>query len=122
VKDWAMTAMASVVGSPALGPVPYMHRPSAAENPQSPLSHHYLDSTHATAGVLSLQLARGGGSIGTSWFRGGEADENRTGADLGPLDSWAVRGSLQRGAWDGQISGGRLESPDVTHPGDVTRL
>ena len=32
-----------VVGSPALGPEPFMHRPSAAENPTAPLSHHMLD-------------------------------------------------------------------------------
>ncbi len=38
------------VGSPALGPTVFMHRPSAAENPSSPLSHHMLDSTAHHAG------------------------------------------------------------------------
>jgi hypothetical protein len=40
------------VGSPALGPAPFMHRPSAAENPTAPLSHDMLDSTHVTPGVV----------------------------------------------------------------------
>jgi hypothetical protein len=46
--SWTMTATAAAVGAPALGPPPFMHRPSAAENPQSPLAHHHLDSVHIT--------------------------------------------------------------------------
>ena len=34
------------VGEPALGPVAFMHRSSAIENPSSPLGHHWQDSTH----------------------------------------------------------------------------
>src|SRR4029079_4728796 len=41
-----------VVGTPTLGPTPFMHRPSAAENPQVPLAHHEMDSTHSTPGVI----------------------------------------------------------------------
>src|ERR1041384_4753325 len=33
---------ASLVGSPALGPTAFMHRDSARDNPQAPLSHHSL--------------------------------------------------------------------------------
>ncbi|MCM3879092.1 MAG: hypothetical protein ND807_03190 [Vicinamibacterales bacterium] len=119
---WAMTATAAVVGSPALGPTAYMHRASAAENPQAPLSHHNLDSTHATPGVLSFGLARGSGVVEGSWFRGREPDERRTDIDLGALDSFAVRGTWKRGAWEAQASGGWLNEPDPAHPGDVTRL
>src|SRR5262249_22672583 len=31
------------VGEPSLGPVAFMHRASAAENPLAPLSHHTFD-------------------------------------------------------------------------------
>jgi hypothetical protein len=43
---------AYLVGSAALGPTPFMHRESARSNPQAPLTHHQLDSTHH-AGVLT---------------------------------------------------------------------
>ena len=43
----------------ALGPTPFMHRESARDNPQAPLAHHYLDSTHITPGVLT-----GGAEVG----------------------------------------------------------
>ena len=33
-------------GEPALGPVAFMHRASASENPMAPLSHHTFDSSH----------------------------------------------------------------------------
>jgi hypothetical protein len=120
--SWKVTTTASVVGTPALGPTPFMHRRSAAENPQAPLSHHTMDSTHATPGVVSIQLARGGAGVEGSWFHGTEPDERRTDIDLGALDSWSLRGTLIRGAWEAQASGGRLKNPDFSHPGDVTRL
>ena len=43
---------ADLVGSPTLGPTAFMHRESARDNPQVPLTHHDLDSTHITPGVL----------------------------------------------------------------------
>jgi hypothetical protein len=36
---------ADLVGTPTLGPTPFMHRASARDNPQVPLTHHYLDSS-----------------------------------------------------------------------------
>ena len=92
-----LTTMAAAVGAPALGPPPFMHRPSAAENPQSPLGHHHLDSVHITPGVLTLGVSRSGMAIETSWFRGREPDEKRTDIDLGALDSWSLRGSWTKG-------------------------
>ena len=38
---------------PALGPVTYIHRESASENPAAPLSHHLQDSTHTSFGVVT---------------------------------------------------------------------
>ena len=44
---------------PAIGPVAFMHRASAMENPMSPLSHHTLDSTHIAFGVVTAAVDRG---------------------------------------------------------------
>jgi hypothetical protein len=51
---------ADLVGSPTLGPAAFMHRPSAYGNPQVPLSHHFLDSTHITPGVVRGGISRKG--------------------------------------------------------------
>jgi hypothetical protein len=123
VGGYRLLLNAAAVGSPAIGPQPFMHRPSAAENPQAPLSHHYLDSTHITPGVLTAALSRGAWGLETSWFRGREPDEQRTDFDLGALDSWSVRGSWKRSAWNAQVSGGHITNPEITEPGrDVARL
>src|SRR5689334_6342591 len=47
------------VGSPALGPTPFMHRPSAEDNPSVPLSHHQMDATHITHGVVTGGVTQG---------------------------------------------------------------
>jgi hypothetical protein len=47
-----LVAGLDVVGSPTLGPPAFMHRPSARDNPQAPLSHHHMDSSHVTPGVV----------------------------------------------------------------------
>ena len=41
-------------GEPALGPPTFMHRLSAMDNPDAPISHHWQDSTHITFGVATL--------------------------------------------------------------------
>ena len=35
-------------GEPALGPPAFMHRFSGEDNPEAPITHHWLDSTHIT--------------------------------------------------------------------------
>ena len=47
------------VGEPALGPVAFMHRASAADNPTAPLGHHTFDSTHVAFGVVTAAVDRG---------------------------------------------------------------
>jgi hypothetical protein len=113
---------ASLVGSPALGPPAFMHRPSAYGNPQAPLSHHFLDSTHITPGVLSASIGKSGVGIEASLFHGREPDEDRTDIDLGRLDSYALRVSWTRGPWSAQASGGRLKLPEAITPYDADRL
>ncbi|TAM42088.1 hypothetical protein EPN54_01340, partial [bacterium] len=64
-------------GEPALGPPAFMHRFSAMDNPEAPLGHHWLDSTHITFGVATLGYIFGPFKIDGSVFRGREPNENR---------------------------------------------
>jgi hypothetical protein len=112
----------AVVGTPAFGPTAFMHRASAADNPQAPLSHHYMDSTHITPGVLTLGGTAGAWSLAGSWFRGREPDEDRTDLDLGPLDSYSVRLGWTRGQWRAQASGAALTMPELVTPYDAKKL
>lgn len=113
---------ADLIGAPTLGPAAFMHRPSAAENPQAPLSHHYLDSTHITAGVLRAGIGHGVWRIEGSVFHGREPDEDRVDIDLGRLDSAAVRLAWTRGAWAAQLSGGWLTQPERITPYDAKKV
>ena len=64
-------------GEPALGPVTFMHRPSALDNPNSPISHHWVDATHITFGVATIGIRVGKFKIEGSSFTGREPDEDR---------------------------------------------
>jgi hypothetical protein len=109
------------VGTPPIGPPPFMHRLSATENPQAPLGHHYLDSTHVTHGVVTGGLRVAGWGIEGGAFQGREPDEDRTDFDLGPLDSYAVRASWTHGSWYAQVSNAWLTRPERLSPYDSTR-
>jgi len=113
---------ADLVGSPTLGPVAFMHRDSARDNPQVPLTHHFLDSTHITTGVLRGGVDTGDLTFEASVFRGEEPNENRLNIDAPRLDSWAARVQYNAGPWHAQFSGGRLHEPAWFDPLDVTLL
>ena len=113
---------ADLVGPAALGPTPFMHRESARDNPQAPLGHHYLDSTHITPGVLTGGVGVGQLTFEASWFRGEEPDEFRFNIASPWLDSWSVRGQWRRGPWQAQMSGGIIHKPSWFEPYDVARL
>jgi len=119
----ALTLAGAPVGEPALGPIAFMHRSSAAENPMSPLGHHTLDSTHIAMGVLTAAVDRGPFQIETSVFHGAEPDEDRWDLmDPGALDSWSVRGWYRpTDTWSLQLSHGFLKSPEALVEGDVRR-
>lgn len=118
-----LTAEASLVGEPALGPPVFMHRASATSNPQVPLGHHQLDATHVTSSVLTIAATARQWTLAASAFHGREPDENRTDLDLGALDSWSARLLWSSGTWQAQVSGGRLQRPEAVEPdSDVTRL
>jgi len=113
---------ADVVGEPALGPPVFMHRESARDNPSAPLTHHYMDSTHVSYGVLRSGVEIGEVMVEASAFRGEEPDENRLNIEAPRLDSWSSRVSWRRGPWQAQFSGGHLHQPEWFEPTDVTRL
>jgi hypothetical protein len=118
----AIVAAGDLVGSPTLGPPVFMHRPSAVDNPQAPLSHHHLDSSHITPGVVRGGIDAGPWRFEGSWFRGREPDDNRADLDLGALDSTALRIAWTRGTWSAQISAARLTKPEVVTPYDAKKL
>jgi hypothetical protein len=122
VAAFTVTAGADLVGSPTLGPTAYMHRASAAHNPQAPLSHHYLDSTHITPGVVRAGIGTRGLTLEASTFHGREPDEERTDVDLGKLDSFAVRAGWTNGRWRAQASAAQLTLPEAVTPYDARRL
>jgi hypothetical protein len=120
---YRLTLAGAPVGEPALGPVAFMHRASAAENPTAPLGHHTFDATHIAMGVLTAGVDRGPWTIESSIFRGREPDEQRWDLmDPGPLDSWSVRGWFRpNDQWTFQLSHGFLNEPEPLEPGDVRR-
>jgi hypothetical protein len=110
-------------GEPALGPVAFMHRPSALPNPDAPISHHWVDATHITFGVATAGVRFGKFKLEGSSFTGREPDENRYDFDKARFDSWSGRLSVNpSGNWALQVSHGFLKSPETLHPGeDITR-
>ena len=107
---------------PALGPVAFMHRASARENPMSPLSHHTFDSTHIAFGVVTAAVDRGRWTLEGSVFNSREPDEDRWDFDFGALDSVAGRLWFRPDdRWEFQFSSGRLKEPEGPGHGDIVR-
>jgi hypothetical protein len=107
------------IGDPALGPVAYPHRASAAENPLAALGHHQEDSTHIADDVVTVGLAYRIARLEASGFHGREPDENRWNIDQGKIDSWSTRVTVQPGKnWSGQFSYGRIKSPEALFPSE----
>ena len=104
-------------GEPALGPPTFMHRLSAMDNPDAPISHHWQDSTHITFGVATLGAVWKNVKLEGSIFTGREPDENRYDFDQPRFDSYSGRIS-----WNPtrdlalQVSHGYLHSPEAVEP------
>lgn len=114
---------AAPVGDPALGPVAFPHRVSAAELPQAALGHHLQDSTHISNEVVTAGLGWGMFGIEASGFHGREPDEYRWNIDHGGIDSYSARLTVAPTArWSGQVSAGHLTQPEALEPGDQTRV
>jgi len=113
-----MYVYAAPVGDPALGPVAFPHRASAAELPLAPITHHMLDSTHISFNVITAGAILGPLTAEASAFHGHEPDENRWNIDGGRIDSWAARVRYQPTRnLDFQVSEGRLTHPEAVEPG-----
>jgi len=107
---------------PALGPVTYLHRASAADLPLAPLSHHLQDSTHTSFGVVTTGFILDRFKLEASAFNGHEPDEERWSIQLAPLTSWSARAFVAPARnWAAQYSIGRLDHPEALEPGSQWR-
>jgi len=115
---------AAPVGAPALGPLAYPHRASAAEDPIAPLGHHLQDSTHIANDVLTFGFTHRAVRLEASGFHGREPDEHRWNLDSGGIDSWSTRITVNPEAnWSFQYSIGQLHNPEELAPNeDVRRM
>jgi hypothetical protein len=117
-----LTVAGGPAGEPALGPVAFMHRASAAENPLAPLSHHTFDSTHVAYGVITAAVDHGAWVVEGSVFNGREPDDRRWNFDLGRLDSVSGRVWFRpTDEWELQVSTGHLTHPEALDPGNTQR-
>ena len=114
---------AALPGEPAFGPPAFMHREAIMDSPEAPISHHWLDSTHISFGVVTAGIVLDRVKLEISRFNGREPDQHRWDIETGPLDSTAVRLSWNptrelalQGSW------GRFKDPEQLEPGvDQTR-
>ncbi|HEU5286086.1 MAG TPA: hypothetical protein VFU20_06200 [Sphingomicrobium sp.] len=109
---------AALPGEPAFGPPALMHREAILDSPEAPISHHWLDSTHISFGVLTGGLVLDRVKVEVSRFNGREPDQHRWNIETAPLDSTAARLSWNptrslslQGSW------GYFEEPEQLEPG-----
>lgn len=116
----AASLYVAAVGEPALGPVAYMHRPSAANDPFAPIGHHWEDAAHESDGVVTLGVYTPRVKLEGSVFNGRESDDYRFNIDYGgaALDSYsarvtaAVTSGATVSAWAGYLfAHDRLDDP-----------
>lgn len=108
---------AAPVGEPGIGPVAYMHRPSALNDPFAPLGHHWTDATHITYGVITAGLFTRHVKLEGTLFNGREPDEDRYDFDFHRLDSYGVRLSVNPTPhWALSASYAYLKQPEALHP------
>jgi hypothetical protein len=105
-------------GEPAFGPPAFMHREAIMDSPEAPITHHWLDSTHISFGVLTGGIVLDRVKLEVSRFNGREPDQHRWNIETGPLDSTAVRVSWNptrtlalQGSW------GHFKDPEQLEPG-----
>jgi hypothetical protein len=116
-SDVGFELYAAPAGEPALGPVAYPHRPSAAGDPYAVLGHHWQDATHISFGVLTAGVFTHGVKLEGSIFNGREPDETRTNFDFRTLDSYSGRITVNPApAWSVTASYGYLKSPEQLTP------
>jgi hypothetical protein len=109
---------AALPGEPAFGPPAFMHREAILDSPEAPITHHWLDSTHISFGVVTAGLVLGRAKLEVSRFNGREPDQHRWNIETAPLDSTSVRLSWNptaelalQGSW------GDFKDPEQLEPG-----
>ena len=109
---------AGLPGEPAFGPPAFMHREAILDSPEAPITHHWLDSTHISFGVLTGGVVLDRVKLEVSRFNGREPDQHRWNIETGPLDSTAIRVSWNptrtlalQGSW------GHFIDPEQLEPG-----
>lgn len=109
---------AGLPGEPAFGPPAFMHREAILDSPEAPISHHWLDSTHITFGVVTGGVVLDRVKFEVSRFNAREPDQHRWNIETAPLDSTSVRVSWNptpelalQGSW------GHFEDPEQLEPG-----
>src|SRR5436305_11932893 len=118
-RDFGLSLYLAPVGEPAVGPVAFPHRPSAADDPLAPISHHWQDGAHITFGVVTAGVFTRNVKLEASWFNGREPDENRTNFDYTGrrLDSYSVRLTVNPGPrWSLSTWYAYLKSPEGLYP------
>jgi hypothetical protein len=109
---------AALPGEPAFGPPAFMHREAILDSPEAPISHHWLDSTHISFGVVTAGLVLDQVKLEVSRFNGREPDQHRWNIETGPLDSTAVRFSWNPTSTLAlQASWGHFIDPEQLEPG-----
>ena len=108
---------AGLPGEPAFGPPAFMHREAIMDSPVAPISHHWLDSTHISFGVVTAGVVVDRVKLEVSRFNGREPDQHRWNIETGPLDSAAIRVSWNptrtlalQGSW------GHFTDPEQLEP------
>lgn len=123
-EDSSVFGYFGLPGEPALGPPAFMHRFSGVDNPEAPITHHWLDSTHITFGVATLGWVWRDWKLEGSAFRGREPDQYRWDMEKPGFDSYSARLSWNPAEdWALQASCGRIVSPEQLAPDvDTGRL
>lgn len=113
---------AGPAGEPALGPSAYMHRLSGMDDPEAPITHHWLDSTHVTFGVVTAGYVWQRWKLDASAFNGREPDQHRYDVELRRFDSYSARLTWNPSpGCSMQVSTGRLAGPEQLEPGIAVR-
>ncbi len=116
-KDLGAYVYGGLPGEPAFGPPAFMHRASGLDSPEAPISHHWLDSTHITFGVVTVGLLGDTWKVEASGFRGREPDQHRYDVESPHLDSASARVSYNpTPEWSLQASWAHIVSPEQLEP------
>jgi hypothetical protein len=121
-SNLALLLYAAPAGEPALGPVAFMHRPSAMDEPQAPLGHHWQDATHISFGVVTAGIFTRTLRLEASAFNGHEPNDERWDFDPLALNSYSARLTLNPTEhWSLTAGYGLIDNPELSSPAEDVR-